>query len=165
MTNTEKPVEAAETPTPAAQPQAPATQYIVSERSLNGIGGWLVFWMIVFAIGGLGFLAAFFAAIESGVGEATTVLALIFTPIMSIGYIASTILIAMQKRLARYVALGSIAVGTLYSLISAIVGFAQSRVDTSVAALILTLLMILIVNGLVGLYFVLSKRVNQTLVK
>lgn len=68
-------------PTPAPAPEAPAAQpqfapqqqqvqYIVSERSLEGVGGWLIFWIIVFILGGIGYIMVFFTGIEAGSTEA-----------------------------------------------------------------------------------------------
>ena len=45
-----------------AQPQAAPVQYVVMAESLKGVKGWLMFFLVCFAIGGLSYTGMFFSA-------------------------------------------------------------------------------------------------------
>lgn len=154
---------------PEAAPQQPqqqpvVVQQIVTQRSLNGLGGWLAFWMVVFSFVALSYLISFFGVIESNAGTALGVTSLIFMPVMSIGLIASVVLIAMRKRLARIVTVSTLALIAVFGIINISIAASQA-VYSSFAANAGGIVAIIIMLGLIALYFMLSERVKQTLIK
>ena len=173
-TPTEQPV-AAPTPVeqPAPQPPQPQfapqqpqqqVQYVVSQQSLEGVGGWLIFWLIVFILMGIGYIMAFFSGIESGGTEATDILLMIFSPLLAIGAIGSATTIALRKKLGVWLSIGTLGLAGLYTILSIIVSASQNRY-TSMAVTVGAVLASLVFSGAMILYFVASKRVKQTLTK
>lgn len=168
----EQPVSPTPPPTIGVQPQPQVIQqYVVQEKSLQGLGGMLIFWMIVFSLVAIGQIFAFAVALSSGdLSGSDKVITLLFAPLLAIGYIALTVLIALQKKLAIMTAFGVFGLSALYSLVTAIVGFSAGEQETSstgasgVPLLIAQILVSLLVYGLFALYFLVSKRVKQTLV-
>jgi len=180
--------ELAPTPQPVAQ-----IQYVVQEKSLNGIGGFLIFWLIVFGLYGVGFLIAFFATLASVVDTglpsgsvgAVAVETMIFGLLICVAYILSVVFIAMKKKLGKLMSFVSLALTALYIVILCITamtaqicttsysyytsGYGQeicrNRSTGDIIMLIGLILAALIYAGLVSLYFILSKRVKTTLIK
>ena len=148
---------------PQAQPQQ-QVQYIVSQRSLEGIGGWLIFWIVVFILGGIGHITAFFSGIEAGSSEAGDIVMMIFSPLLAVGYIGSATTIALRKKIGVWVSAGSLGLTGLYSLINIIVTASQER-STSIAITVGGILVSLVIFGAMALYFFTSKRVKQTLTR
>lgn len=156
---------------PAAQPQfAPQqsqpqqVQYIVSERSLEGVGGWLIFWIIVFILGGIGYIMVFFTGIEKGSTEATDILSMIFSPLLAIGFIGSAATIALRKKIGMWLSVGTLGLAGLFNVLNIIISASESR-DTSIAVTVGGILASLVFSGAMILYFFASKRVKQTLTK
>lgn len=146
-----------------AQPQAAPVQYVVMAQSMKGLKGWLLFFAICFAISGLTFIGYFFNSMQS-LDSASSVVMLIFAPLLAIAYITSTVFIAMQKKLGKWLAIGSLGLATIYGIISLIVGFASGVGATNVAVLVSAIITQLVVEGLLMLYFFTSRRVKETLV-
>lgn len=167
-------------PQGSAQQQAQIVQqYVVTEQSLQGLGGWLILFLIIFALNGIGYIMAFTYAI-SGIDDigSSRVLSLIFTPFIAIASIASATLIALQRKFAIIVSLVTIGLSLLYSIVSLIVGYIETIAHTSsysshysgsaentIPVLIGSILVCVVFYGLVALYFIVSKRVKQTLIK
>ncbi len=157
---------AANTPQPMpyqGQPVPQNVQYVVQEQSLNGLGGWLAFWMTLFTLGSLIFIVAFFGAIESGVDESSSVLLMVFSPLLAASYIASTVFIALRKKIAKWISLGALWLGSLYVIINTVV--IASEQDLTMTGVVASILTSLVLTGLMSLYFIVSKRVAQTLVR
>ena len=108
--------------TPNTQPfqEAPKVQYIVAQKSLEGITG----------------------------------------PIMFIASPAAAVLIAMRKKTALWAVYAALGVSFLVAVINLI----TSDDTPEAAALIGGVLVSLVLHGLLGLYFYVSKRVKATLV-
>lgn len=149
-------------PVPVAAP-VQQIQYIVTEKSLKGIGGWLIFWMILFALAGIGYISIFFNTLGSSSGSAITTL--LFAPILAIGFVTSVVLIAMAKKLGRVFSIVTLGVSALYSVVNILVAASNTYFKTEPGTIIGGILISLVVFGLTILYFVASKRVQQTLVK
>lgn len=163
------------------QPQGSQPQYVVMQQSLKGVGGWLVFFMVLFGLAAAGYIWQFFAAMLN-LSIASSIISLIFAPILAGGYIASIVLIAMQKRVAKLVTWITIGVSAVYSLIGSIVALVTvnsiaNQLDTyysstyasavtrqSVPLVIAGILVSLLFHALLALYFFMSKRVKETLV-
>ena len=142
-------------------PEAAKVQYVVAQKSLDGIGGWLIFWLFVFASAGIVAIIGFFTLLGKNTGTSAEVQSLIFSPILAIGYLASVVLIALRKRLGIWTSIGTVGVATLSSIISVIIaGDNSSNVSTLIGIIIAQL----VFGGLMALYFFSSKRVKATLV-
>lgn len=146
-----------------AQPQAAPVQYVVMAESLKGIKGWLLFFTVIFALSGLGYIGSFFTAMTD-ISNASAVLNLILSPILAAAAITTTVLIAMQKKIAKWMAVGTLGLFALNGVISTVISFAESGSSNSAPLLISAIITGLIIEGLLMLYFFVSKRVKETLV-
>ena len=174
----------------AVAPAQPASQYVVSEKSLQGLGGWLVFWVIVlgfYSVYGILFTFVWFASLaESSSADPNLIVAAIFTPIIAACFLTSLILISMQKKLGKLLALISFGVVGLFATVSCIVAMARQYCNTSytysyynsasqttcngasasaVIMLVGVIISVWVGVGLISLYFLKSRRVQQTLIK
>lgn len=173
----------AQAPQPVGMPPQP-TQYIVMQQSLKGVGGWLIFWLICFGFAAIGYIYSFFASMLN-LSSAPAIVSLIFAPLLAAGYITSIVLIAMQKRLGRLLTWITLGVSAVFSVVNTIVAYVtvssaarsfdtyyssyssystSSVVEKSLPLVIATILVSLVVHALIALYFILSKRVKETLV-
>ncbi|MFZ1458256.1 MAG: hypothetical protein WAT17_00030 [Candidatus Saccharimonadales bacterium] len=157
------PVAPAPQPQPQFEPQvAPQAgqpvQYVVTQKSLHGVGGWLLFWVIVFVLAGLGMIGQTFGASDQSTTR--TVLDVIFSPILAVGYIGSAVLIIMQKKLGKIASVATLGLSMLNGIISTVM---NSTEDTG--KLITNILVGVILTGLLTLYFFQSRRVKETLIK
>lgn len=157
-------------------------QYIVMQQSLKGVSGWLIFFLICFGIAAIGYIWLFFASMIA-LSSAPAIVALIFSPLLAGGYIASIVLISMQKKLGQLLTWITLGVSAVYSVISNIVSYvtisnitsnlsdyysygrAATVVEKSLPLLIAGIIVSLLIHSLIALYFVLSKRVKETLVE
>ena len=151
-----------------AQPQQPM-QYVMMQQSLKGVGGWLMFFIVWFGLVALGQIAMFFVSMMD-LSLPSNVVSMIFTPILAGGYIASLVLLSMEKRIAKILSWITIGVSAVYSIVNMIVLFAAGGVDSTgervtVFTLLSFITLSVAVHSLMALYFVLSKRVKETLVK
>ena len=146
-----------------AQPQAAPVQYVVMAESLKGVKGWLMFFVIYFVIDSLVNTATFFQAIMN-LSQPESVIALIFSPILVILDICAVVFIAMQKRLGKWLAVATTATSGLGSIAKAIAIYASGKSEVDAPAFITAIVTLLIVEGLVILYFFASRRVKETLV-
>lgn len=147
-----------------AQPQAAPVQYVVMAQSLKGVRGWLLFFAIVFGLSGLGYIGYFFAAMTD-LGNPTSIVNLIFSPLLAAALITTVVFIAMEKSLGKWLAIGSLAFIAVYNVITSIVSYASGSSDSSSPAMLIsTIITGLIMSGLFILYFFVSKRVKETLV-
>ncbi|MGE5327708.1 MAG: hypothetical protein ACM3KH_00035 [Thiobacillus sp.] len=142
-------------------PEAAKVQYVVAQKSLDGIGGWLAFWLVVFALNGIGYISIFFNQLNLGVSSAEQVVSVIFSPILAVAFLASVVLIAMRKKLGMWVSMGTVGLATVYAVINSIISGADS---SKMGTLIGGILIQLVFGGLIALYFFQSKRVKATLV-
>ena len=149
-----------------AQPQAAPVQYVVMAESLKGIKGWLAFLDILMGIGGVLFMMVFFGSL-SDINTAFGAVSVIFSPIVSILSITTVILINLQKKIARYFSIASYMAGAAYLSTLQIVLFASETRSSSkdITACIAGIVLYLLTSILLSLYFILSKRVKETLVK
>lgn len=147
-----------------AQPQAAPVQYVVMAQSMKGVRGWLLFFTVCFAISGVTYIGYFFNSMLT-LDNASSILMLIFAPLLAAAYITTTVFIAMQKKLAKWLAVGALGLGALYGVINVIVSFALGDGTTSSVPVLLSgIITGLVVEGLLILYFFVSRRVKETLV-
>lgn len=137
-----------------AQPEAAPVQYVVAAKSLKGKGGWLAFFMIIAALASLGYATQFISSIQNN--DVTTV---IFSPILFVFALAAVILIALEKKIAKWVYIAFWSVSLIFGIVSgAVAGSSASSIAT--AAIVQLIILVF-----VTLYFVTSKRVKETLIK
>ena len=141
-----------------AQPQAAPVQYVVMAESLKGVRGWLLFFTICFGIAGISYAGAFFAAMEEA-----DIATLLFTPILAALAITTTVMIAMEKKLGRWLAIATYVATAIYSIVTTIIGSLDK--GESAAIMMSSIIGGVIGTGLFSLYFVVSKRVKETLIK
>lgn len=147
-----------------AQPQAAPVQYVVMAESLKGVKGWLLFFTVCFALSGLGYISTFFTSMTN-LEMATSVLNLVFAPILAAAAITTTVFIAMQKKLGKWLAIGTLGLFALYSVIGSIVSFASGTSSADSAPLLISAIITgIVLEGLLMLYFFVSKRVKETLI-
>jgi len=165
-----------------AQPQQPV-QYVMMQQSLQGVSGWLIFFLICFGLAAIGYIWSFFASMMI-LATATGVVGLIFSPVLAGGYITSIVMIAMRKRLGKLITLITLGISTVFTIISSIIAYAvagdvastidrsyslygdslSSTVSNSIPLLIAGIVVSIVIHALIALYFIMSKRVKETLV-
>ena len=146
-----------------AQPQAAPVQYVVMAESLKGVKGWLLFFVVMFAFAGLSYVGTFFSAMND-LGVATNIIALVFAPVLAILSITSVVAISMEKAIGKWLAISTFGVAAVYSVVSTIVAFAVIG-GSNVTTLLSGSIVMLLAQGLTALYFFVSKRVKETLIK
>lgn len=93
-----RPVDTMPQPVPPVPPAVPAL------GEFRGLKGWLVFFMVVFGLNGLGFLGLFvmcLSALIQGDGTAATVVGAVMTPVVGVVMLLAAVNIAMRKRLGK----------------------------------------------------------------
>lgn len=146
-----------------AQPQAAPVQYVVMAESLKGVKGWLLFFVVMFAFAGLSYVGTFFSAMND-LGVATNIITLVFAPVLAILSITSVVAISMEKAIGKWLAISTFGVAAVYSVVSTIVAFAVIG-GSNVTTLLSGIIVMLLAQGLTALYFFVSKRVKETLIK
>jgi len=148
-----------------AQPQAAPVQYVVMAESLKGIKGWLAFLTIFMGLGGILFTLVFFGSLLD-ISTAAGVVSVIFAPVVAILSIAAVILINLQKKIARYFSIASYMTGAAYlSVLQIVLSASEPSSDSNnVTTCIAVVALFLLTGALMSLYFILSRRVKETLV-
>ena len=142
-----------------AQPNAAQVHYVVQAQSLKGIQGWLGFFMVMAGLAALSYAGVLIATVSELEGaSATAIVNVIFLPLLLAASIASVALIALEKRIARYVYIAFSTLVLLHSIVS-------TATTGEAAAVMAGFLTGAIWLTFVVLYFVTSKRVKETLVK
>lgn len=147
-----------------AQPQGAPVQYVVMAQSLKGVRGWLLTFAIFFGLAGLGYITTFFQSMTD-LSSASSIVSLIFAPLLAAAFITATVFIAMEKKLGKWLSIGALGLSALYSIVNAIAKFAAGESSSSAPALISLIITNIVVAGLLMLYFFVSRRVKETLVK
>jgi len=148
-----------------AQPQAAPVQYVVMAESLKGIKGWLAFLTILMGLGGILFTLVFFGSLLD-ISTAAGVVSVIFAPVVAILSIAAVILINLQKKISRYFSIASYMTGAAYlSVLQIVLSASEPSSDSNnVTTCIAVVALFLLTGALMSLYFILSRRVKETLV-
>lgn len=148
-----------------AQPQAAPVQYVVMAESLKGIKGWLAFLTVLMGLGGILFTLVFFGSLLD-ISTAAGVVSVIFAPVVAILSIAAVILINLQKKIARYFSIASYMTGAAYlSVLQIVLSASEPSSDSNnVTTCIAVVALFLLTGAFMSLYFILSRRVKETLV-
>lgn len=144
------------------QPEQPQVQYVVSQQSLEGFDGGLALWLVLFALTGIGFLSAFFGALQYSDGSPANILLLIFAIPLSVLGIVSTTLISLRKKISKWVSIATIGVSALYFSLNTLIQ-AINAPNPEYAIVAGSILTIIIIHGFSLMYFFVSKRVQLTL--
>jgi len=137
-------------------------QYVVQQKHVDGVGGWLVFYLIVFVLVGLSGISAFFESLTT-LSSATSVVTAIFSPIITVGSIYSVVMIATQKKIGIKTSIATIGAGAVYGAVNIVVSAFETHSSDPIAITVGSIVSTLVAGGLFALYFVVSKRVKQTL--
>lgn len=148
-----------------AQPQAAPVQYVVMAQSLKGVKGWLAFFMVCLAIDGVCSVGLFFTSLLN-LGDPSAVVSVIFMPIIAVLTTVAVVLINLQKKLGKWLAVAALVASFFYSASSAVVDSVVKRPPNtdSIISMISTIIASGISMGLLCLYFFVSRRVKETLV-
>lgn len=149
------PPQLTQAPTPDTNSfqQQPKVQYVVMQKSLEGLGGWLALLLVIFVLSAIGYISSTFR-IPAGLHTATD-------PLLAIGYITAVVMIALRKKTALWVAYATIILSFLVSVINTLITANSSKVGDLISTIIISL----VFHGLLALYFYVSKRVKATLVR
>lgn len=147
-----------------AQPQAAPVQYVITAPSLKGLKGWLLLATIIFALMGFGYIGGFFALLVNA-HTASDIVSVVASPILAVMAFTAVVLIVLQKKIARKMSMVFLVAAALYSVLSGVVNFMIHTYSTqALVSLLSGSIIALIAYGLFVLYFVVSKRVKETLV-
>lgn len=142
-----------------AQPQAAPVQYIIAAQSLKGVRGWLLFFVIVAGLSSLGYISIIVNGLANVADGGQAVVDSLFGPLLLVASIAAIVAIVLEKKVGKYLYTGFIALTFIYSLIGASIAGGEAT------GIITSLLFGVLITGFIGLYFRVSKRVKETLVK
>jgi hypothetical protein len=148
-----------------AQPSAAPVQYVVMANSLKGVKGWLAFLTVLMGFGGIIYTLMFFGAVLR-LSSPEGAVSIIFAPIIAILSFTTVVLISLQKKVGRYLAIAAYMTSATYFTLLQIV-IASMRKDSDaerIVGIIGGIFIYFIVAGLLSLYFVVSKRVKETLI-
>lgn len=148
-----------------AQPQAAPVQYVVMAQSLKGVKGWLAFFMVCLAIDGVCSVGLFFTSLLN-LGDPSAVVSVIFMPIIAVLTTVAVVLINLQKKLGKWLAVAALVASFFYSASSTVVDSVVKRPPNtdSIISMTSTIIASGISMGLLCLYFFVSRRVKETLV-
>ncbi|MCL1876786.1 hypothetical protein FWF74_02025 [Candidatus Saccharibacteria bacterium] len=170
---------------------AQQAQYVVTTKSLKGIGGWLTFALISLASNAAsGFVMFFYAMAEltqgvEGIDAALSAETMIFSLLLAAAALITTILVATRKKLGVLMALVTMGITALYSTVQSITRMFQmtercdydgysfwqrtcetvSKSPDEIIKLVAVIFVVWLGAFLIGLYFKTSKRVKLTLTK
>ena len=109
-----------------AQPQAAPVQYVVMAQSLKGVKGWLAFFMVCLAIDGVCSVGLFFTSLLN-LSDPSAVVSVIFMPIIAVLTTVAVVLINLQKKLGKWLAVAALVASFFYSASSAVVDSVVKR--------------------------------------
>lgn len=176
----------------SAQSQAiPAQPATTSSSHLNGIAGWLAFFMVVLIIGALLFLGVFFNTLIKinkprflpsdllfpfadnvlpiSDDESSYMVSAVMAPVVAALAIAAVVAISQRKRLGKYLAITTyisyFVHQVLYVVFSAVGhNYYVKPIDITIS-IVSFVIIIATIAGLLCLYFFTSRRVKETLVE
>jgi hypothetical protein len=156
-------VSAGTTPPPQVVQQV---QYVKMEKSLKGIGGWLLFFMICFSLGSFSTLSFMIYNFFAPVNDSVTLVNAIFAPLMFAVMLTTVVLAALQMKIAKITAISTYVLSAIFSIVLTLVRAAETKIaGAGWAGIIVGILFVVIFSGLLCLYWILSRRVKETLTK
>lgn len=176
----------------SAQSQAiPAQPTATSSSHLNGIAGWLAFFMVVLIVGALLFLGVFFNTLTKvnkpqflpsdllfpfadnvlpiSDDESSYMVSAVMAPVVAVLAIAAVVAISQRKRLGKQLAIAAyisyFVHQVLYVVFSAVGhNYYVKPIDITIS-IVSFVIIIATIAGLLCLYFFTSRRVKETLVE
>lgn len=142
------------TPDTASFQDQPKVQYVVMQKSLEGLGGWLAFFLVIFALSAIGYFSSTFSS-DFGLGS-------VLNLFLAVGYLVSVVMIALRKRSALWAVYTTLTLSFLSAVVNVTILAEKKGEAGEIAGVIVSTL---IFHGLLALYFYVSKRVKATLVK
>ena len=170
----------------SAQSQAiPAQPATTSSSHLNGIAGWLAFFMVVLIVGALLFLGVFFNTLTKvnkpqflpsdllfpfadnvlpiSDDASSYIVSAIMAPVVAALAIAAVVAISQQKKLGGRLAIATLIASFLHTILMAVTNTLIDGLETSVVIIYIAIMQA-IAAFLCCLYFRISRRVKETLV-
>ena len=170
----------------SAQSQAiPAQPATTSSSHLNGIAGWLAFFMVVLIIGALLFLGVFFNTLIKinkpqflpsdllfpfadnvlpiSDDESSYMVSAVMAPVVATLAIAAVVAISQRKRLGGQLAIATLVASFLHTILMTVTYTLIDGLGTDVVIFIYIAIMQAIAAFLCCLYFRISRRVKETL--
>ena len=148
-----------------AQPSAAPVQYVVMANSLKGVKGWLAFLTVLMGFGGIIYTLMFFGAVLR-LSSPEGAVSIIFAPIIAILSFTAVVLISLQKKVGRYLAIAAYMTSASYLTLLQIIttSTASDYNAEKIVSAVSGIFIYFIIAGLFSLYFMVSKRVKETLV-
>ena len=170
----------------SAQSQAtPAQPATTSSSHLNGIAGWLAFFMVVLIVGALLFLGVFFNTLTKvnkprflpsdllfpfadnvlpiSDDESSYMVSAVMAPIVAALAIAAVVAISRRKKLGGRLAIATLVASFLHTILMTVTYTLIDGLETSVVIIYIAIMQA-IAAFLCCLYFRISRRVKETLV-
>lgn len=123
------------------------------------VRGWLLFFVIVFVLSGIGEVSLFFYALGNGMTKMDQTWQLVFGPILAIGFLGSAWLLWSKNKAALTFVYLTLFASALFSTLA----IATTSRDMSGAEKVTNGVSSIAMSGLLALYFKNSKRVKDTL--
>lgn len=174
----------------SAQSQAiPAQPTATSSSHLNGIAGWLAFFMVVLIVGALLFLGVFFNTLIKinkpqflpsdllfpfadnvlpiSDDESSYIVSAIMAPVVAALAIAAVVAISQRKRLGKYLAITTYISYFIHQVLYVVFSVVSKSyyvkpIDITIS-IVSFVIIIATIAGLLCLYFFTSRRVKETL--
>lgn len=178
---------------PAQSQAIPAQPTATSSSHLNGIAGWLAFFMVVLIVGVLLFLGVFFNTLTKinkprflpsdllfpfadnvlpiRDDESSYMMSAIMAPVVAVLAIATVVAISQRKKLGKYLAITTYISYFVHQVLCVYVAFSAAGHSYYVKPIAITInivsfvIIIATIAGLLCLYFFTSRRVKETLVE
>lgn len=149
----------------SAQSQAiPAQPTATSSSHLNGIAGWLAFFMFVVTIGALVSATMFFTSLLD-ISQPYAIISIIMAPIVVTLAIATAVMVSRRKKLGGRLAIAALVASFLHTILMTVTDTLIDGLETFVVmGFIYIAIMQAIAAFLCCLYFRISRRVKETLV-
>ncbi len=176
---------------PAQSQAIPAQPATTSSSHLNGIAGWLAFFMVVLIVGALLFLGVFFNTLIKinkprflpsdllfpfadnvlpiSDDESSYMVSAIMAPVVAALAIAAVVAISQRKKLGKYLAITTYISYFVHHMLYVVFSVAGKSYYVKPIAITISIVSFVIIiatiAGLLCLYFFTSRRVKETLVE
>ncbi|MCA9335016.1 hypothetical protein KC953_02635 [Candidatus Saccharibacteria bacterium] len=132
----------------------------MAKKAPMKLGGFLLFFVLVFVFGIIGEISTFFFALGKDTKTTVDTINIIASPILAVALLVSTLLIVQHKKSALSVIYVTLVMMTLYTIV-----YNLNTNDASLDSMrFIGLITAPVLYVVIGLYFHHSNRVKQTLV-
>lgn len=176
---------------PAQSQAMPTHPTATSSSHLNGIAGWLAFFMVVLIVGALLFLGVFFNTLTKvnkpqflpsdllfpfadnvlpiRDDESSYIVSAIMAPVVAVLAIAAVVAISQRKKLGKYLAIAAYISYFVHQVLCVVFSAVSKSYYVKPIAVTISIVSFVIIMatiaGLLCLYFFTSRRVKETLVE